>query len=82
MNTILSHLDVRSATALTGHDVTTVVIGTAGVAVAGPTAQRVAGETEVLGLALVAVPSHHVPLAVATACQQQKKVVMIRSRSG
>ena len=61
----LSHLDVRSAGALSAHDVTVVVYCAARVTVAGFAAVGVAGEPEVLGPALVAVPPYHVPLAPA-----------------
>jgi hypothetical protein len=67
------HLDIGSAAALAGHDVTAVVVGAPRVAVAGPTAQRIRGQAEMFRLALVTVAAHHVTLTVATTCIAKTK---------
>jgi hypothetical protein len=59
------YLDIGTAAALAGHDIAAVVVSAAGVAVAGPAAQRVRGQAEMLRLTLITVAANHVSLTVA-----------------
>jgi hypothetical protein len=63
--TVENHLYIWPTAALAGHHIAAVVVRAAGVAVTRAAAQRVRGQAKVLRLALVAVTTHHVPLAVA-----------------